>query len=160
MKIFKKKKNNIADNVVFKIRGEIYIDPTAEIKEGCVLQNGPNEKITIGENTQLNPYDVIYGGNISIGPNCLIAPHVVIVTGNHDYIQTDKPMRFAGCIKTDDLIIEEDVWIAANSTICPGVKRIGKGAIIGAGSVITKPVPDYAVVVGVPGKIIKYRKKY
>ena len=88
----------------------------------------------------------------------MIAPHVVIVTGNHDYIQTDKPMRFAGIVKADNLTINYDVWIGANVTICPGVCEIGKGAVIGAGSVVTKSVPPYAVVAGVPAKVIKYRK--
>lgn len=52
--------------------------------------------------------------------------------------------------------IQNDVWIGANSVILPGLK-IGNGAIIGAGAVVTKDVPDYAVVVGSPAKIIKYR---
>lgn len=54
------------------------------------------------------------------------------------------------------VIIKNDVWIGANCTIMPGIK-IGNGAIIGAGSVVTKDVPDYAIVAGVPAKIIKYR---
>ena len=54
------------------------------------------------------------------------------------------------------VIIKNDVWIGANSVILPGI-TIGNGAIIGAGCVVTKDVPDYAIVVGVPAKIIKYR---
>jgi len=54
------------------------------------------------------------------------------------------------------VIIENDVWIGANSVIMPGVK-VGNGAIIGANAVVTKDVPDYAIVGGVPAKIIKYR---
>lgn len=54
------------------------------------------------------------------------------------------------------VIIKNDVWIGANSVIMPGV-TIGNGAIIGAGAVVTKNVPDYAIVAGVPAKIIKYR---
>lgn len=55
-----------------------------------------------------------------------------------------------------EVIIKNDVWIGANSVIMPGV-TIGNGAIIGAGAVVTKDVPDYAIVVGVPAKIVKYR---
>jgi acetyltransferase-like isoleucine patch superfamily enzyme len=54
------------------------------------------------------------------------------------------------------VIIKNDVWIGANSVIMPGI-TIGNGAIIGAGAVVTKDVPDYAVVAGVPAKVIKYR---
>jgi acetyltransferase-like isoleucine patch superfamily enzyme len=54
------------------------------------------------------------------------------------------------------VVIRNDVWIGANSVIMPGI-TIGNGAIIGAGAVVTKDVPDYAIVAGVPAKIIKYR---
>ena len=54
------------------------------------------------------------------------------------------------------VIIKNDVWIGANCVIMPGVV-VGNGAIIGAGAVVTKDVPDYAVIVGIPGKIIRYR---
>jgi len=55
-----------------------------------------------------------------------------------------------------EVIIKNDVWIGANTVIMPNI-TVGNGAIIGAGAVVTKDVPDYAVVVGVPAKIIKYR---
>lgn len=56
----------------------------------------------------------------------------------------------------EKVVIENDVWVGANCVIMPGVK-IGNGAIVGAGAVVTKNVPDYAIVVGSPAKIIKYR---
>ena len=55
------------------------------------------------------------------------------------------------------IIVGDDVWIGANATILPGVK-IGKGAVIGAGSVVTKDVKEYAIVAGVPAKHVRYRK--
>lgn len=142
---------------ILKILGDLIVDSTAEIKEGCVLQNGAGEKIIIGKNVQLNPYVIIYGGNVTIKDNCMIAPHVVITTANHDFVQIEKPMIFAGIVDNSDLIIEEDVWIGANASIIAGVKRIGKGAVIGANSVVNKPIPDFAIVVGAPAKIIGYR---
>ena len=54
--------------------------------------------------------------------------------------------------------ISDDVWIGNSVIILGNVKRIGTGAIIGAGAVVTKPVPDYAVVAGNPARVIKYRK--
>ena len=59
-------------------------------------------------------------------------------------------------MKNQKVIIKNDVWIGANSVIMPNI-TIGNGAIIGAGAVVTKDVPDYAIVAGVPAKIIKYR---
>ncbi|MFA6012030.1 MAG: CatB-related O-acetyltransferase [Desulfobacteraceae bacterium] len=60
-------------------------------------------------------------------------------------------------IQRHELVIGHDVWLGANTIICPGCHRIGNGAVAGAGSVITKDVPDYAIVGGNPAKIIKMR---
>ncbi len=154
----KKESGTISKSAVFKIHGKIQIASSAEIKEGVILQNGSGQIIKIGNYTQLNPYVVLYGGNISIADNCMIGPHVMIVTADHDFIQTEKPMRFAGSINSGDLEIQEDVWIGANATICSGCHKIGKGAVIGANSVVKNDIPDYAVSVGIPAKVIKYRK--
>lgn len=152
-----KKKRRIKPAPVYKILGNLLVDKTAEIKEGCVLQNGADNTIEIGKYVQLNPYTILYGGNIKIKDNCMIAPHVVITTANHDFVQTDIPMRFASCIGENDLTIEEDVWIGAHASIIAGTKIIGKGSVIGANSVVNRPVPPYAIVAGSPAKIIKYR---
>lgn len=154
----KKETLKTSKSAVFKIQGKIQIASSAEIKEGVILQNGPREIIKIGNYTQLNPYVILYGGNITIADNCMIGPHTVIVTANHDFIQTEKPMRFAGVVNSGDLNIAEDVWIGANATICSGCHKIGKGAVIGANSVVKNDIPDYAIVVGIPAKVIKYRK--
>ena len=53
--------------------------------------------------------------------------------------------------------IEDDVWVSHNATITPGCKRVGRGAIIGAGAVVTKDVPPYAIVVGAPATVVRYR---
>ena len=60
-------------------------------------------------------------------------------------------------ISRSELTIGNDVWVGQNAVILPNVKRIGDGAVIGAGAVVTKDVPDFAVVVGNPAKIVKYR---
>ena len=66
-------------------------------------------------------------------------------------------MALQGMCKAERLVVEDDVWICDGVVILPKVRRIGKGAILGAHAVVTKDVPDYAVVVGNPGKIVKYR---
>jgi acetyltransferase-like isoleucine patch superfamily enzyme len=57
------------------------------------------------------------------------------------------------------LVIGNDVWIGVRVTICPNVRSIGNGVVIGAGAVVTKPVPDYAVVGGNPARVIRYRNQ-
>lgn len=149
----------IADNVVLKNLGNVDIDDTAFIAEGVVIQNGPNTNIKIGKYSQINPYCVLYGGDIEIGDCVMIAPHCVIVTGNHNHKQTEKPMRFADdTVKGNNKnIIEDDVWIGANSTIGANV-HIHTGAVIGANSFVNKDVPPFAIMGGVPAKILGYRK--
>lgn len=134
----------------------IYIDDFAEIKEGTIIQ--AFGKITIGKNTQLNPYTILYGGYIEIGDNVMIAPHCVIASGNHNFRQLEIPMRFAQDITKGPIIIGNDVWIGANSTITDGVK-IGVGAVIAANSCVIKDVLPYEIVGGVPAKVIGNRKK-
>lgn len=60
-------------------------------------------------------------------------------------------------LENEGLVIEHDAWIGANVTITAGCKRIGIGAVVGAGAVVTKDVPDFAIVIGVPARLHKYR---
>lgn len=88
-------------------------------------------------------------GGIEIGDDCLIGQQVVIATLNHDLEPEKRGNMFPAPVK-----IGNQVWIGAHATILPGV-TIGEGAVIGAGAVVTKDVPAFAVVAGVPAKIIK-----
>ncbi|EOR94083.1 Tetrahydrodipicolinate N-acetyltransferase [Arcticibacter svalbardensis MN12-7] len=65
-------------------------------------------------------------------------------------------MSLQGSTKASPVIIESDVWIGSNVVVLPGI-RIGKGSVVGTGSVVTKNIAPYAVVGGVPAKIIKFR---
>lgn len=108
--------------------------------------------------------------NLKIGKFLSFAKGVCIYTRNHPYWKPSTSPLFynakfvQGGVKKDtveygNLEIGNDVWIGQYAVILPSCKRIGDGAVIGAGSIITKDVPDYAVVAGNPGKIIKYRFK-
>lgn len=96
-------------------------------------------------------------GKVVIGKNVMMGSDVCIFTRNHAYTRTDIPMNAQGFDVEKPVVIEDDVWIGARVIILPGV-HIDTGAIIGAGAVVTKDVPAYAVVGGNPAQIIKMRK--
>ena len=94
---------------------------------------------------------------IIIGDRVSIAPNVTIVaesSPNNSPHLANVPYVKENLVKDEKVIIEDDVWIGASATILPGVK-IGKGAIIGAGAVVTKNVAAYSVVAGVPAKVVR-----
>ena len=93
---------------------------------------------------------------IVLGSDIMIAERVMIIGGNHNISKTDIPMNKQGEGKQGSIIIEDDVWIGAGSIILTEIK-IGKGSVIGAGSIVTKSIPEYSIVAGNPAKIIKKR---
>jgi maltose O-acetyltransferase len=96
------------------------------------------------------PYD------LKVGKDVMMGPYVVIIGDNHRFDNLDLPMRLQGTQEYPPVRIGDDVWIGARAIILPGL-TIGNGAIIGAGSVVTKDVPPYAICAGNPAKIIRYR---
>ncbi len=116
------------------------------------------EKIRIGDHVYLNSNVMINAdidGQIFIGNHCIIGPNVVFRTSNHEYSSREFPVRDQGH-RPGTIIVKDDVWIGANVSII-GNLVIGKGAIVGAGSVVLKDVDDYAIVAGVPAKQIGTR---
>ena len=138
-----------------------------------------NRGFSIGRNNygpiaEISGYDANFvesiGSFCSFGPNTsIVQPHYMGVTTHQflfsswRYPHLDKMLPhkrqeevFEKYISSKKTVIGNDVWIGRNATLIAGV-RIGNGAVIGAGAVVTKDVPDYAIVVGVPARIIKYR---
>jgi acetyltransferase-like isoleucine patch superfamily enzyme len=112
--------------------------------------------LEIGKYSQINPGTAIYG-KVFIGCYVMIAPNCMIAGGNHGFSAIESPMICQNN-SSQGIVIENDVWIGANSTILDGV-TIGKGAIIAAGSVVSKDVKPYEIVAGVPAKKIRSRIK-
>jgi acetyltransferase-like isoleucine patch superfamily enzyme len=94
-------------------------------------------------------------GGVSIGENVIIGPNVVIHSANHRFNDLDTPIMRQGhdCAA---VTIEDDCWIGANVVILPGV-HVGRGCVVGAGSVVTKSLPAFSVVVGNPAVVKKFR---
>lgn len=97
-------------------------------------------------------------GPLEIGEDVMMGPNVIIMTSSHRHDDINTHMIFQGNTPPNMVKIEDDCWMGFNVIILPGV-RIGKGSIIGAGAVVTKSVPPYSVVGGVPAKVIKSRLK-
>ena len=145
-----------------------FIHPLASIRNHRKISIGNNVIINrnvniwghyfkIGNNVQINPNTCLYG-SIKIGNNVMIAPNCMLASGNHGIENNDIPMIFQKCTTKGNIIIEDDVWIGANSVILDGI-IIRSGAVIGGGSVVTKDIPSNAIVVGNPAKIIRYRTR-
>jgi len=94
-------------------------------------------------------------GGIEIGNNVIFAPETVIWTSNHNY-ESDIAIPYGGPDIKKKVIIEDNVWVGIRCIILPGV-TIGEGAIIAAGSVVTKNIEKYSIVGGNPARIIKRR---
>lgn len=117
-----------------------------------------NSKLIIGENTYIGELNNLRasGGIISIGANCLISQNVSIIAANHNTEKSSHIREQEWSTNKNGVTIDEDVWVGAGSIILPGVK-IGKGAIIAAGSLINKDVEPYTIVGGIPAKKIRDR---
>lgn len=122
-----------------------------------------NHNIYIGDDTQIGPHCLFWTtrAKIQIGSKVLMGPNITIITGDHRIDISEKHIIDVSddekLPENDaDVVIEDGAWIAANVTILKGV-RIGEGAVIAAGSVVTKNIEPYVVAAGIPAKKIKNR---
>lgn len=136
------------------------LEDNVAILKNCVITGGP---VFIGQGTNLLS-DNWVGGPIKIGRYCAIAPGSIFLGANH-------PMNWAGMqvsfnrnivgvpfigVNKGGSELGNDVWVGTRVIITPGV-RVGDGAVIGAGAVVTKDVPPYSITAGNPAKHIRYR---
>jgi maltose O-acetyltransferase len=123
------------------------------VEHGALINSGAD--IEIGDNSGigLNAYIT---GPLVIGRDVVMGPGCTLIGMNRNSERVDIPMIGQGYQPTAPPIIEDDVWIGANVTILPG-RRIGTGSIVGAGAIVTRDVPPYALVGGNPARVISYR---
>lgn len=137
----------------------ITLEGGAALDEGVVLEacgDDTGEKLIIREGTYINRHTIVNAHRlVDIGPGCMIGPFCYITDGNHS-MAPDSPINKQP-MDIKPVILEEGVWLGANVTVLPGV-RLGKGCVIGAGTVVNSDIPAGAIAVGVPARIIKYRK--
>lgn len=131
------------------------ISRTSFISRNIVLSG----KVSIGDATFIGENCILSGASagITIGRKVMVAPHCVLVAFDHGFRDLEIPMVDQP-IDASPIIIEDDVWIAANCTIARGV-RLGRGCIVSANSMVRNDVAAYAAVRGVPAKVIGSRKE-
>jgi maltose O-acetyltransferase len=132
--------------------GEIVLGDEVRVWSTIVqakLYTGKKGKLIVGRNSRLNGVHIDARELIQIGENVRIAPYTIILDSDFH----DLKDHFADGA-SQAIIIEDDVWLATRCTILKGV-RIGKGAVVATGAVVTKDVPPRSVVAGVPAKVIK-----
>ena len=111
--------------------------------------------LDIGDNSSVAPFVHIWcGGRVVIGAECMIGSHVAISSLTHDH----SAARMRDTMVAKPVAVEDGVWIGSHAVILPGV-TLGTGAVIGAGSVVTRDVPPYAIVHGVPATVRGYRER-
>ena len=125
--------NQVGENTLIFNELTVVLPKNVTIGSGCTIMNGV---VMMG------------AGGITIENNVLIGAQAKLISNNHDVydraVLTVKPV-----------LIKEGAWIGAGVSVLPGV-TVGKYAVVGANSVVTKDIPDYAVAVGIPAKVVKY----
>lgn len=147
----------LGDNVYLKSNKKSYhLNMHSPVK---IMVDRKDAVVEIGANTRVNGSCIHAYKKISIGRNCLIAANCQIIDGNgHDLSFPNVENRVNTLGDAKEIIIEDNVWIGANSIILPGV-RIGFGSVIAAGSVVVKSIPSMCVAGGNPAKVIKDYKR-
>lgn len=116
------------------------------------------QNINIGDHCRFGRNCTFHAmGGIRIGNYVIAANNVSIISQEHIFSDISTPITFQG-EKLAQVCVEDDVWIGMNVVILSGV-TVGKGSVIGAGAIVTKDVPAYSIIGGVPAKIIGNRKK-
>ena len=161
---FKRVMKNLGSGAIFgpgiAVNGaqNIYIGDKFGCLRNCTLMAFDDGLIEFGNRVSFNAnvyINACIGGKIILGNDVLVGPNVVMRASDHVIKDVNRPINQQGHTG-GDIIIEDDVWIGANVTTVGGI-RIGKGAVVAAGAVVTHDVKPYTVVGGVPAVFIKNR---
>ena len=140
LKVFR---NFVIRNFITSMGNNVNIGKRAEL----------SYRLSIGNNSGVGR-DSIIQGEVAIGDYVMMGPRCIIYTRNHEFSNIDIPMVMQGFSDAKPVTIADNVWIGARVTILPGVK-IGEGSVIGAGSVVTKNIPDNVIAAGSPCRVIR-----
>jgi acetyltransferase-like isoleucine patch superfamily enzyme len=153
----------LGQNVVFEPGVLVFHAENIEVGDNvyvghyAILKGYHKNRMIIGDGTWIGQQCFLHSaGGLVIGCNVGIGPGVKIVTSSHSLDEMDKPILHSA-IRFAPVFVGDGSDIGVGATILPGV-RIGRGVQVGAGSVVVSDVEDYAIVAGVPAKVIRMRK--
>ena len=126
------------------------------VESYCCINNAVGD-VTIGDHTRVGIHCTVIGP-VCIGDHVNLAQGITVTALNHNYADSSRKIDEQG-ISTKPVVIGDDVWIGANAVILPGV-TIGRHVVVAAGAVVTKDVPDYSLVAGVPAKEMKKLREW
>lgn len=145
--------------VIYKAHegGGVEIGMGSHVHNDTIIETGSGGSLTIGENTHIQPRcqfsayksTIFIGNGVQIAPNCAFYPY------NHR-MSPLEPIHRQTLTSKGGIHIDDDAWIGVGVIVLDGV-RIGRGAVIGAGAVVTRDIPDGAIAAGVPAKVIGMR---
>lgn len=148
---------SIGRGVVWSAPANVVVGDAFGCADRCYLA-ADGGRIEIGHRVKLNMnvhVNAALGGRITIGDDVLVGPNVVLRASDHRFDDPGRAIAAQGH-EAGVISIGPDVWLAANVTVVPGV-TIGRGAVVGAGAVVTRDVPPYTIVGGVPARRIGQR---
>lgn len=142
-----------AKHMFAECRGDV------NLEQGAYIGNGRNFRVLADDGIcGIGKDFVCHNRQVLLHRDLLMGENVLFLGGGHRFDNPDMPIGSQGALPDTPLEISEDVWIGSRAIILPGCQRIGAHSIIGAGSVVTHDVPDYAIVGGNPAKVIRMRK--
>ena len=143
-----------------KSGGAVKIGKRTHLHPEIIIETGEKGCLIIGNDTHIQPRCQFsaYKGSIEIGSNVQIAPFCAFYPYNHRF-ESKKAIRDQSLSTKGGIVIEDDAWIGVGVIVLDGV-RIGKGSVIGAGSVVRDNIPDESIAVGVPACVVKMRKGF
>ena len=136
-------------------QGRIELQDDVWLSRECYIVAGEAE-VVVGPTSYIGHRCLMYGhAGIQIGRDALLANDVQLICGNHTFARRDGPIR-AQPPEGAPIIIEDDVWLGASTIVLGGV-TVGRGSVVGAGSVVTRSLPPYSIARGVPAKVVGVR---
>jgi acetyltransferase-like isoleucine patch superfamily enzyme len=136
--------------------GRITLDDDVWLSRGCYVVAYHNAAVQIAAQAYIGHRCLLYGhGGIQVGRDVLMANDVQLICGNHTYARRDVPIRAQPTME-EPIVIEDDVWLGASAIVLGGV-TVGRGSVVGAGSVVTRDLPPYSIARGVPAQVVGVR---
>jgi maltose O-acetyltransferase len=124
--------------------------------EGAMIESrvefGSGRQLSLGADSAIGARSVV--GTVTIGEHVMIGQELLALSRNHEFEDVATPPKYQGFANDRPITIGDDCWIGARVTLLPGV-TIGRHCIVGAGSVVTRDVPDFSVVGGNPARVLR-----